>query len=290
MVTARKTINILQYYELESLAAAPRRPSPWWLGYFFAAIATIGTVGVGVAAPFLLVGRLWRAPRAIGNRLFRRGVRILLACQPWLHADVRIAAVQTRVEPVPAASATRHGTLYVSNHRSTLDVFFLLAYISGIRILAKRSLAFVPFLGEVMWLTRQVFLANATPGAFVAAMRQIERGLRAGDHMHVFPEYTRCPPGWRGTQKFSLAPFQIALATKAQIVPIVFQDTDMVWPKGRYALSFRRAVKVWSLPPVASADFTSPRLLMQAVKASIDKALLSANVASVGDLPLETTR
>lgn len=236
------------------------------MGFFFGSIALIGTLGVSLAAPFLLLGRGWRDARRVGGILFRRGVYFLLWAQPWLRADVRIAP---RASFGPNRSP---GTLYISNHRSTLDVFFLLANVTGVRILSKRKLLLVPFLGEVMWLTRQIFVTKEHAD-FVKAMRQIERGLADGEAMHVFPEYTRCTPGFQGTQKFSAAPFQAAIAAGAPVVPIVFRDTDRVWPKGIYGLRFRTPVRVESLPAVPAGQFASARELMQEVKSRIDRAL-----------------
>jgi 1-acyl-sn-glycerol-3-phosphate acyltransferase len=238
------------------------------MAYFLAAIALIGAVGVSLAAPFLLVGRVWRRPRRVGARMFQSGVHLLLRCQPWLRADV---AISPRAE----------GALYVSNHRSNLDVFILLGHIAGIRVLAKRSLRLVPFLGEAMWLTRQIFVRRGRGEDLSRAMREIERGLREGDALHVFPEYTRCAPGFTGTQKFALAPFQVAIAANAAVVPIVFRGTDAVWPKGALGLRPREPVSVVSLPPLAAADYSSPRALMLEVKARIDAAIATPSASGV---------
>jgi 1-acyl-sn-glycerol-3-phosphate acyltransferase len=260
---------------LSSLSVAADAPAPPRYGpgsrlsllYFFAAIGIVGGLGVSACAPFLIIGRWWRRPRRIGHRMFAFGVRCLLRCQPWLDADVRIGSYEG-------------ATLYVSNHRSTLEVFFLLAYVPGVRILSKRTLLLVPFLGEVMLLTRQIFVSKGRPNDFLRAMRQVESGLRAGDTLHVFPEYTRCPPGLAGTQKFSLAPFQVAKAVGVRVVPIVFRDTDRVWPKGLYSLSWRRPVRVVSLDPLHPDDFDSARSLMRAAKERIDAELAHGGRAS----------
>jgi 1-acyl-sn-glycerol-3-phosphate acyltransferase len=231
------------------------------LAYFYASIAVIGSLGVSASAPLLLAGRVWRAPQRVGQRWFRFGVSCLMRAQPWLSADVRLR------------DYADGATLYVSNHRSTLEVYFLLAHIAGVRILSKRALLLVPFLGEVMLLTRQIFVAKNRPDDFLRAMRKVESGLRAGDKVHVFPEYTRCPPGFRGTQKFSLAPFQVAMAAGVRVVPVVFHGTDATWPKGRYSLAWRRPIRVTSLRPLYARDFASARDLRRVVQERIDAAL-----------------
>jgi 1-acyl-sn-glycerol-3-phosphate acyltransferase len=238
------------------------QPQRLWLGYFFAAIAVIGGGFLSAFSPLFLSGRYLKGLRRHAARVFRKGCRLLLEVQPWLAADVRIAPVEPGV-----------GTLYVSNHRSTLDVFFLLGHLDGIRILAKRTLLFVPFLREAMWLTRQIFVKQGHPDDYLRAMRQLEQGLRAGESMHVFPEYTRCPPGFPGTQKFAGAPFQMAQLTGARVVPIVFEGTDQAWPKGRYALRYRAPVRVRSLDPIDPLAFPTPKALADEVRARIEQAM-----------------
>ncbi len=242
--------------------ATPRR---LWLAYFFAVIAVWGGACLSVMFPLFFAGRCLKRFRAMAGRMFRRGCKVLLQVQPWLNADVRIAPVEPG-----------KGTLYVSNHRSTLDVFFLLGHLDGIRILGKRTLLLVPGLGETMWLMRQIFVSKGSPDDYLKAMRKIEAGLRQGDALHVFPEYTRCPQGFVGTQKFAGAPFQMAQQARARVVPIVFEGTDRAWPKGIFALRFRTPVRVRTLDPVDATAFPSAKALADEVRARIDAALGSS--------------
>jgi 1-acyl-sn-glycerol-3-phosphate acyltransferase len=248
-----------------------------WLAYFFISIALIGAVGVAVSAPFLGLGRRQRRARMIGERLFQRGVACLLRCQPWLAAQVELGT----------AREAGRGTLYVSNHRSTLDVFLLLAHVPGVRVLAKRSLRRVPGLGAAMALTRQILVSRQRPEDFQRAMRQVAAALAAGDAVHVFPEMTRCAVGAEATGKFSTAPFQMAIAARARVVPVVIEGTDAAWPKGRFALSFRAPVRVRELAPIDAAGFASARELSGLVRERIDAALRASRAeAPVGARPL----
>lgn len=244
------------------MTTEPRTPRRLWLGYFFAVIAVWGGSAVSVLFPLLIAGRYVRFFRRAAASAFRRGCRVLLDVQPWLDAEVRVAPVEPG-----------KGTLYVSNHRSTLDVFFLLGHLDGIRILGKRTLVLVPGLGETMWLMRQIFVSKGNPNDYLKAMRKIEAGLRDGDALHVFPEYTRCPPGFAGTQKFAGAPFQMAQQAGARIVPIVFEGTDRAWPKGLFAIRYRTPVRVRTLEPLDAKAFPSAKALADEVRARIDAAL-----------------
>lgn len=244
------------------MATPSQSPRRLWLGYFFTVIAVWGSAAVGLLSPILLLGRRVEACRRAGVTGFRRGCKLLLKAQPWLDAEVAIAPVEPG-----------RGTLYVSNHRSTLDVFFLLGHLDGIRILGKRTLLLVPGLGEVMWLTRQIFVSKGNADDYLRAMREVEEGLRAGDALHVFPEYTRCAPGFVGVQKFAGAPFQMAQQAGARVVPIVFDGTDRAWPKGRYAIRWRAKVRVRTLEPLDARAFPSAKALADEVRGRIDAAL-----------------
>lgn len=230
------------------------------MAWFFLAIALVGLPGVLLSGPFLLIGRRYPRVRRRGATLFRKSVRFLLRTQTWLAADVALQ------RPGP-------GTLLVSNHRSTLDVFLLLAHVDGIRVLSKKHLRRVPFLNAAMRLTRQIFVDARDPQDFLKAMRTIEEGLARGDVVHVFPEYTRAEPGALGTRKFAAAPFQAALRANARIVPLVISGTDRAWPKGRYAIAKGAPVRLRTLAPLDTARHGTARALAQAARDAINGAL-----------------
>jgi 1-acyl-sn-glycerol-3-phosphate acyltransferase len=304
--------NISLSGRLAKFAASQR----FWLTYFILTILLVGAPGCLLSLPLLALGRIYPPAHRAGSWLFAKGVAVLMAVQPWLNGFIQIAVPKT---------AGGQGVLYVGNHRSTLDVYFLLAHIQGIRVLAKKSLLYVPFLGAVMVMTRQILVQRQSIGNsksylvsgaklrfapetfpergegsprirrlargfflatlvrtrrwrestsnYLKAMQTVETALAAGENVHIFPEYTRCPKGFVGTQKFALAPFQIALKTRALVVPIVFKDTDLVWSRGFWGLNARHRVRVYSLPPVDGAQFDNPRALLVAVQTRIDAEL-----------------
>jgi 1-acyl-sn-glycerol-3-phosphate acyltransferase len=247
----------------EVKSAAPwRSPVPLLLPiYFVLCIAVVGGIGAyAVALPLCLLGRWWRPAWQGGGEVLRASVSVLLRLQPWLRARVDIH--------LPPRCVT------VSNHRSHLDMFLLLAHIRNIRAIAKSTLFSIPFLGLMMRVLRQIPVKRGDALSYWNAMDAALVAVNEGDPVHVFPEMARCPPGLLGTQDFHLAPFRIALQARVPVVPIAFLGTDDAWPKG-FAGVFRRQVRVQSLAPVEPRDFPSAEALRGEARRRIDEFLAS---------------
>jgi 1-acyl-sn-glycerol-3-phosphate acyltransferase len=233
-----------------------------WLIYFCLMIALIGgTAGYFIGAPLCLLGNLFPPARKGGHWVWQRCIQFLMAVEPWLNADIELNL------PSPALS--------VSNHRSHLDAFLLLSRVRGVRMLCKHSLFYVPFLSLMMRVLRQIPVHRKNISSYWQAMETIRLGLQAHDAIHVFPEMTRCEPGFQGTQEFQLAPFHVAFQEKIPVVPIGFWGTDRAWPKGKTGLAFRQPVVVRSLEPLDPNQFESAAALAQEARLRIEAFLLA---------------
>jgi 1-acyl-sn-glycerol-3-phosphate acyltransferase len=235
--------------------------SRFWFVYFMLSIGFLGSFfAYTCAAPFYLLGRLDPRFTKRADSILHRGILVLFKFQPWFRAQIEIPENPGNL-------------LVVSNHRSHLDVFILLSKIVGLRILSKHSLFYVPFLGVMMWLMRQI---PVRPGLenFVNSMETVRSRLKAGEVVHVFPELTRCQPGHRGTLNFSSLPFQIAIQEKLSILPVAIKNTDSTWPKGRNGISFRSKIEARGLAIIDSSQFTSAMQLKNEVQSRIEQALV----------------
>jgi len=242
--------------------------SRFWLLYFYLSISVMGAPGMVLLTPIFIAGRFSKRAQVLVTNMFTKGMTWLLGLQPWLTSEIDIKLP-------PYLEKDKKGPLLVGNHRSTLDVYFLLTYVPGVRVLSKLALAAVPFLNFSMFITRQIFVHGNAADAYFKAMTPVAKGLARGDRVHVFPENTRCPSGYVGTQRFALAPFQTAIKQNIKIVPIVFSGTDAVWPKGSYKINAGRKVVVKTLEPIEAGDYSSAQKLMQTVKDRIDAELLA---------------
>lgn len=226
----------------------------------------MGAPGMVLLTPIFIAGRFSRRAQVLVTNMFTKGMTWLLGLQPWLNTEIDINLP-------PYLEKDKTGPLLVGNHRSTLDVYFLLTYVPGVRVLSKLALAAVPFLNFSMFITRQIFVHGNASDAYFRAMTPVAKGLARGDRIHVFPENTRCPAGHVGTQRFALAPFQTAIKQNIKIVPIVFSGTDAVWPKGSYKINAGRKVVIRTLEPIDAGTYTSAQKLMQTVRDRIDAEL-----------------
>jgi 1-acyl-sn-glycerol-3-phosphate acyltransferase len=251
---------------LALLAAGEAAPSVAWIIYFLCTVSVIGFISLYVlAAPFFLLGYFYRPAVRLADRILGAGTRLLMEVQPWLRPQVALDSALLR---------PGRGCLLVSNHRSHLDAFLLLSRIPGVRIFAKRSLFRVPFLGLGMHMAGHIPCTRGDPGAFQTALDQVEKGLRRGDRIHIFPEMSRCVPGFRGTRAFALGPFHAAMRTGVPIVPIAIRGTDLAWGKGAMRVQAGQDVRVEMLEPLYPRDFTSARELCNEARARIERAIL----------------
>lgn len=233
--------------------------------YFLFSIAFLGFFVAYVAStPLYLLARFRPSLRAKADGVMCRGVGLLLRVQWWLKYQVQIDLPQLPREK---------GILLVSNHRSHLDVFMLLAHVSGIRVLAKSTLFLVPGLGFMMRMTRQIPVQRGQAGAFLAAMDEVKKRLRQREVIHIFPEMTRCQEGYHGVLPFALAPFHAAIQENVTILPLVVQGTDEYWPKGFLGLKRGSQIRVRSLQPVKTSDFDNAEALKNHVYRQIQEAL-----------------
>jgi 1-acyl-sn-glycerol-3-phosphate acyltransferase len=232
----------------------------FWLFYFLISIGVMGsTVGYGLIVPLLLLGRINRRVWKLAGEVMVFGVDLLLKGQPWLKADVRIS--------LPPQCIT------ISNHRSHLDMFFLLARISKLRVVVKSTLFRIPLLSSMMRLMKMIPVESGNVESYWQAMEEARRAAEAHDCVHIFPEMKRCSEGFQGVQSFHLAPFKIMKDLNLPVVPIVFKDTDRVWPKRNLGLSFRFPISVFSVPPLIPKDYACAEALRTAAWEKISDGL-----------------
>jgi 1-acyl-sn-glycerol-3-phosphate acyltransferase len=235
-----------------------------WLAYFLLTIGILGfLLAYSICIPLYLLSKLAPALEKAADQIMQKGIALLMKIQPWYCAKTQIKWAQS----------ASPGVLFVSNHRSHLDVFILLSTIPGIKILAKSSLFQIPLLNIMMKVTRQIPVPRGQLDSFFQAMQEVKNRLRSGEAVHVFPEMTRCTLGFQGVRQFSAAPFQAAWQENACIIPLVFKGTDQAWPKGRIGISFRKPIEAFNLEPVDPREFASAEMLRTEVQRRIEMAL-----------------
>lgn len=157
----------------------------------------------------------------------------------------------------------------VSNHASVLDVPALMHLPLTFRVVAKRSLFRLPFLGWFMSLSRQI---PADADDVGASLDRCRRELESGVSVLMFPEGTRSVDGAVG--RFRRGAFHLAREAGVPVLVCAVNGTRDILPKGGLVpLRFWITVNAGVVAVLEPADFDSPRAMAQAAQAAVSAAV-----------------
>ena len=161
--------------------------------------------------------------------------------------------------------------VFVSNHQSIYDtpiIFWSLPY--QLRIIAKESLGWFPFLGWHLRRTGHMLVDRKRPdraAIFSWASRLTSQGLS----LIVYPEGTRSPDGRVG--HFKGGSFYLALESGMPVVPIAVVGSRHVMLRGRLA-AYPGHVRLVVHDPIETAGLAGadPRAFAERVRGIIAPA------------------
>lgn len=225
------------------------RPRFFWLVYLCATSLIVGGILIpSLYVPIRILSLFLPRFRFLSDKVLLRGVHFLMRIQIWMRLEIDLKTLENLLK-------VKKGCLLVSNHRSHLDTFLLLSRVSGVRLLAKSSLFYTPFVGIMMWMSGQIPVRRKNLKSFWKAMERISLNLRAGETVHVFPEMTRCSEGEMRVKPFSSAPFLRSIQENVQVVPLVFINTDRAWPSKKLGIRSGLTLQLFSLPILDPKNF-----------------------------------
>jgi 1-acyl-sn-glycerol-3-phosphate acyltransferase len=121
--------------------------------------------------------------------------------------------------------------VFIANHQSHLDPPLLISTLPSHPVfLAKRELAYVPFLGWVIWLAGFIFVDRLDRARAVASVEDAASRIRQGQSVVVFPEGTRGRHG--RLLPFKKGSFTLALKAGVPIIPLAIQGGADILPRG----------------------------------------------------------
>jgi 1-acyl-sn-glycerol-3-phosphate acyltransferase len=158
----------------------------------------------------------------------RRGMFPHRCAQWWARAILATSGVSIeRRGPLPAASES---CIFVANHASIYDIPILFTAIPRqLRIMAKSTLGYVPFIGWHLQRGGHLLVNRRNPGAGI--FKKMQRMTRHGASLIVFPEASRTSDG--RVMKFKGGIFLLAIENQWPIVPVSVAGSRIVMPKGR---------------------------------------------------------
>lgn len=179
--------------------------------------------------------------------VFRSGGPSHRVASFWAWMILKICRV--RVE-VSGREHLERGRTYVlaSNHQSLFDTPILFAYLPvSFRILYKRSLNRIPFLGWHLFLSGHIGVERENRAQARESLDRAAERVRTGTSIVVFPEGTRSYDGVM--RPFKKGSFRIAIRAGAPVVPLAIADSHRVMRRGQVTV-FPRTVKLTIDRPV----------------------------------------
>lgn len=211
-----------------------RPPAARWRSLFlFLPAVTLYTAVLGTVS--LLAGLVGGA--GVAHRCAQWWSRLILATTG--------VTVERRGAPLPPADVS---CVFVANHSSYYDIPVLFSALpSQLRIMAKSTLGYVPFIGWHLHRSGHLLVNRRNPGASI--FKKMRRMARSGASLIVFPEGSRTRDGQVG--RFKGGVFLLAIESGLPVVPVTVIGTRDVMPPGHWAVRPGR-VQVIVHPAIAT--------------------------------------
>jgi 1-acyl-sn-glycerol-3-phosphate acyltransferase len=149
----------------------------------------------------------------------------------------------------------KRGKTYVivSNHQSMLDILVLFGLFRHYKWVSKKENFRIPIIGWLMRLNRYIEIDRGNMETYLSMMRKINKTLKSGSSIMMFPEGTRQPG--EGIGPFRDGAFRMALENKVGIIPVILDGTAAAVPKGKIILPGRRRITLKILNEIPYNDF-----------------------------------
>jgi 1-acyl-sn-glycerol-3-phosphate acyltransferase len=148
--------------------------------------------------------------------------------QSWARACLAVSGARLTV--CGAENLTRHKVaVYASNHTSYMDTPVIFASLPfQFRILAKKELWSMPFIGWYLARSGQIPIDTASAHATLSSLSAGVKALRAGMPLFVFPEGSRTPDG--ELKEFLAGAAFLAIRAQVPLVPIALSGVYDLLP------------------------------------------------------------
>lgn len=223
--------------------------------------------------PLIYLYTIVMASLSLVLSFFDRDGRLQHWCaRTWCRLIAVTAGARVQViglENVPKNQAA----VFVANHASYLDIPAIWGYVPvQFRIMAKRSLFYVPFMGWFLSRAGHIPVDRENSRAALANINRAVDKLRAGCSLVVFPEGHRSVDGM--LQEFKNGGFKLAQKAGVPIVPVTIIGSHRVLKKDSLVFHAGK-IKVIIDPPLSTDGYTSRTLptLMEQTRTIIARHL-----------------
>lgn len=164
--------------------------------------------------------------------LRRPEIKAQVFARCWGRSLCQISGVRVRVEGLEHINP-ESGYIFVANHCSQYDIFTFNGYFPhDFRWIAKKELFHIPFVGQVMRGLGYIAIDRSQGREAVKSLDQAAKRIAQGISVLIFPEGTRSDNG--KLQDFKTGAALLAIKAKVPVVPLSFNGSYEVLPKGRF--------------------------------------------------------
>ena len=224
-------------------------------------IFVLAVVGINtfISATLVIFGGIFNPYSRFNNAVTRTWARIIVF---FLGAKLTIEGLENIQKD--------HSYVVVSNHQSQIDIPILVAALpSNLRIIAKKELFKIPFLGWGMKAVGMLEIDRSNHKQSIETLKKAEKIVRER-HLSVlvFPEGTRSSDG--KIHPFKKGPFILAINTGLPILPVSVSGTGQITPKGKLQIN-KGPVKIVIHPsiPVHNRDLKDRDKLLEETQKTV---------------------
>lgn len=141
--------------------------------------------------------------------------------------------------------------VFIANHQNSLDLFVMSnAVLPGTVTIGKKSLRWIPFFGQLYWLSGNILIDRNNKSRAVGTMQEAADRIRDKKvSVWMFPEGTRSYG--KGLLPFKVGAFHIALQAGVPLVPVCMSTTHGQlklnrWNNGKVIIQMLAPVKLES--------------------------------------------
>ncbi|MCG9785675.1 1-acylglycerol-3-phosphate O-acyltransferase [Vibrio barjaei] len=148
---------------------------------------------------------------------------------------------------LPEDAYKRGQHIYIANHQNNWDLFTVSSAVTpNVVTVGKKSLLWMPFFGQLYYLTGNILIDRANRSKAKGTIDQVVDSMKKSNlSVWMFPEGTRSRG--RGLLPFKTGAFHAAIGAKTPIIPIVCSSTSHLklnkWDNGH--------IIVEMLPPIS---------------------------------------
>lgn len=162
--------------------------------------------------------------------------------------------------------------IYIINHSSLIDGLLVYLIPEEIKVMGNAIYGKIPIAGIVFKLLGNISVKREEQGNAIDIYYKAKEYIENGYPVVIFPEGTRARDG--NIQRFQNGAFNLALDSKADIVPIVFDSWHFLKPKS--LLIRERNIYIKVLEPIKYEDIKDlePKQISNLSKKKIIEALI----------------